>query len=81
MTGSPFHFEDPDRELDGVPHVVVAMTIGVAALFAMAVVGMVLVTSWTGRIFALALFAFAVFVASRIGRRSARDRARAHPSR
>ena len=73
--------EDLDRDPDGVPHKVVAMTAGFSVVLALLLAAMFIAggtARWMGVI--LAVVAVPVFV-SKLNKKSRHDRDHAHPSR
>jgi hypothetical protein len=73
--------EDLDRQPDGIPPIVIGMTIVVAALFALATFGMIVVTTWFGRFATIAVAGLALAMLVSMRQRIKRDRDRVHPSR
>lgn len=74
--------DDPQREPDGVPHIVIAMTVLLSGGLAIAIVGLFMIGTTGARIWAgvLGVVAVAVMII-KLTRIAERDRDHVHPSR
>lgn len=74
--------EDVERKPDGMPHVVIGLTVLVAALLAMLSIALLWVDNFAARFGIIGLGVITLFVLiGRLQRKAARDRDHVHPSR
>lgn len=74
--------EDVERKPDGIPHMVIALTVLVAALLVIMSIALLSVETVAARVALVTLGMLTLFVLiGRLQRKAARDRDHVHPSR